>query len=498
MDSRHRPLAPPAGFRRANRGKTRAEGGAGQRAVHHRRPGSGYGRDGAQSRATPTSDLTTPISISKRDLVTWKKADIGFIRVRFFSHRPASGKPPRGAHTDPRIDAKLSHVQHSSTYKHGPSSDQAGTRRCVPHVAQRPEPFARHLFFPGNSRLAGYFPPLRATRVRDPRFRVSPPRRTSASVTYVSYPDGPSVRAVSGARCRPSPPVQRSSTRHANFANSRCAFRHFVSFFTQTLATGRAGARPTFTTTTANPARARLAPPSTSPTTAAATRSTSPSVADPSTSATTAAARAPSKVSTIRLCAERRTPLNTPMNTNAAGENEENDDGPTVHERCTITPPCTKLRLSLYGDLSLVNSARKNHRAAGEASLNMLTIASSPSVSASPPSFRLASSSSVGVMDLPRLNSTGDIHGSGLVSSFPVFPSKLKTSSLAYDAARLSHPPRRSAASEGGSRRWRRTATPPSTGSSSAWTPSRRRRRRRPSAPTPGAACGHPAGSSPP
>ena len=51
-----------------------------------------------------------------------------------------------------------------------------------------------------------------ATRsaLRDPRFRVSPPRRTSASVTYVSYLVGPSVRAVSGARCRPSPPVQRS------------------------------------------------------------------------------------------------------------------------------------------------------------------------------------------------------------------------------------------------------------------------------------------------
>jgi len=39
------------------------------------------------------------------------------------------------------------------------------------------------------------------------------------------------------------------------------------------------------------------------------------------------------------------------MKTNAAGEDEENDDDPTVHERCTITPPCTKL-LS-----TLVNSA---------------------------------------------------------------------------------------------------------------------------------------------
>ena len=252
-------------------------------------------------------------------------------------------KPPRGAHTDARIDAKLSHVQHSSTDKHGPSRDQAGTRRCVPHVAPRPEPVARHLFFSREPR--GIFFRRDATRsaLRDPSFRVSPPRRTSASVTCVSYPDGPSVRAVSGARCRPSPPVQRSSTRHA-LPTHAALFVDIVSFFPQTLATGRAGARPTFTTTTANHARARLAPPSTSPATAAATRSTSPSVADPSTSATTAAARAPSKASTIRLCAERRTPLSFPMNTNAAGENKENDDGPTVHERCTNTPPCTKLR----------------------------------------------------------------------------------------------------------------------------------------------------------
>jgi hypothetical protein len=68
----------------------------------------------------------------------------------------------------------------------------------------------------------------------------------------------------------------------------------------------------------------------------------------------------------------------------------------------------------------------------------MLTIASSPSVSASPLSFRLAISSSVGVMLLPRLNCTGEIHGSGLVvvsfaasPSTLFFASKLKTSSLA-------------------------------------------------------------------
>ena len=100
------------------------------------------------------------------------------------------------------------------------------------------------------------------------------------------------------------------------------------------------------------------------------------------------------------------------MNTNAAGENKENDDGPTVHERCTNTP-----RVLNYDIIITCKLCVKSHRATGEASLNMLTIASSPSVSASPPSFRLASSSSVGVMDLPRLNSTGDIHGSGLVSS---------------------------------------------------------------------------------
>ena len=73
---------------------------------------------------------------------------------------------------DPRIDAKLSHVQHSSTYKHGPSRDQAGTRRCVPHVAQRPEPFARHLFFfPGTPDSRDIFrrDPQRASRPAFPR-----------------------------------------------------------------------------------------------------------------------------------------------------------------------------------------------------------------------------------------------------------------------------------------------------------------------------------------
>ena len=266
---------------------------------------------------------------------------------------------PETAHTDARIDAKLSHVQHSSTDKHGPSRDQAGTRRCVPHVAPRPEPFARHaFFFPGN--LAGYFSPRcdpqRASRPAFPRI-ASP---TDIHERHVRVVSRRSFRASRLGRPMPTLPAGSTlSTRHANFANSRCAFLVFfffcscetlrsssfrLHFISQTLATGRAGARPTFTTTTANPARARLAPPSTSPTTAAATRSTSPSVADPSTSATTAAARAPSKASTIRLCAERRTPLSFPMNTNAAGENKENDDGPTVHERCTNTPPCTKLR----------------------------------------------------------------------------------------------------------------------------------------------------------
>ena len=205
-------------------------------------------RYGRQSRATPTSDLTTPISISKRDLVTWKKADIGFIRVRFFlKDRPHPA--PETAHTDARIDAKLSHVQHSSTDKHGPSRDQAGTRRCVPHVAPRPEPVARHRFFSREPR--GIFFRRDATRSarRDPRFRVSPRRRTSASVTCVSYPDGPSVRAVSGARCRPLPAGSTLSTRQANlpthaalfwffffFARAkRCALRHSVSISSRRL-----------------------------------------------------------------------------------------------------------------------------------------------------------------------------------------------------------------------------------------------------------------------
>ena len=196
---------------------------------------------------------------------------------------------------------KLEHLQ--TWAKPRPSWDTAvRTPPSAKAWTIRPSPF-----FPGTPPTRGIFSNRDATRsaLRDPRFRVSPPRGTSASVTYVSYPDGPSVRAVSGARRRPSPPVQRSSTRHA-LPTHAALFVDIVSFFPQTLATGRAGARPTFTTTTANHARARLAPPSTSPATAAATRSTSPSVADPSTSATTAGAKAPSKVSTIRRCDERR------------------------------------------------------------------------------------------------------------------------------------------------------------------------------------------------
>lgn len=86
-------------------------------------------------------------------------------------------KPPRGAHTDARIDAKLSHVQHSSTDKHGPSRDQAGTRRCVPHVAPRPEPFARTFIFPGN--LAGYFSAA-----------MRPAARFATRVSAYRLPDG--------------------------------------------------------------------------------------------------------------------------------------------------------------------------------------------------------------------------------------------------------------------------------------------------------------------
>ena len=165
-------------------------------------------------------------------IVTWRKIHPSQM---FFSPTVVNPlrKPPRGAHTDARNDAKLSHVQHSSTCKHGPSRDQAGTRRCVPHLAQRPGPFARHLFFfPGTPPTRGIFSTRDATRsaLRDPRFRVSPPRGTSASVTYVSYPDGPSVRAVSGARRRPSPPVQHSSTRHA-FPTHAALFVNIVSFF---------------------------------------------------------------------------------------------------------------------------------------------------------------------------------------------------------------------------------------------------------------------------
>lgn len=217
-------------------------------------------------------------------------------------------KPPRGAHTDARDDAKLSHVQHSSTCKHGPSRDQAGTRRCVPHLAQRHGPFARHFFFPGNSPHSRdiFHPRCDPQRASRPAFpRIASPR--DIRERYVRVVSRRSFRA--SRLGRPTPTLPAGSTffdPSRIIANSRCAFRQYRLLFPQTLATGRAGARPTFTTTTANHARARLAPSSTSPATAAATRSTSPSVADPSTSATTAGAKAPSKVSTIRRCDERR------------------------------------------------------------------------------------------------------------------------------------------------------------------------------------------------
>lgn len=138
-------------------------------------------------------------------------------------------KPPRGAHTDARIDAKLSHVQHSSTDKHGPSRDQAGTRRCVPHVAPRPEPFARQpFFFPGTSR--DIFPPRcdpqRASRPAFPRI-ASP---TDIRERHVCVVSRRSFRASRLGRPMPTLPAGSTlSTRHANFASSRCAF--FFFFF---------------------------------------------------------------------------------------------------------------------------------------------------------------------------------------------------------------------------------------------------------------------------
>ena len=112
-------------------------------------------------------------------IVTWRK--IHPSHQMFFSPTVVNPfrKPPRGAHTDARNDAKLSHVQHSSTCKHGPSRDQAGTRRCVPHLAQRPGPFARHLFSRELPTLAGYFPP--ATR---------PAARFATRVSAYRLPEG--------------------------------------------------------------------------------------------------------------------------------------------------------------------------------------------------------------------------------------------------------------------------------------------------------------------
>ena len=167
----------------------------------------------------------------------------------------------------------------------------------------RPSPF----FFPGNSPYSRdiFHPQSDPQRASRPAFpRIASPR--DIRERYVRVVSRRSFRASRLGRPTPTLPAGSTFVDPSRISNSRCAFRQYRLLFPQTLATGRAGERPTFTTTTANHARARLAPPSISQATAAATRSTSPSVADPSTSATTAGAKAPSKVSTIRRCDERR------------------------------------------------------------------------------------------------------------------------------------------------------------------------------------------------
>ena len=163
-------------------------------------------------------------------IVTWRK--IHPSHQMFFSPTVVNPfrKPPRGAHTDARNDAKHSHVQHSSTCKHGPSRDQAGTRRCVPHVAPRPEPFARHaVFFPGN--LAGYFSPRcdpqRASRPAFPRI-VSP---RDIRERYVRVVSRRSFRASRLGRPTPTLPAGSTFVDPSRIANSRCAFRRYRLLF---------------------------------------------------------------------------------------------------------------------------------------------------------------------------------------------------------------------------------------------------------------------------
>ena len=166
----------------------------------------------------------------------------------FFSKTTAS-PAPETAHTDARIDAKLSHVQHSSTDKHGPSRDQAGTRRCVPHVAPRPEPRPSPFFFPGTSR--DIFPPRcdpqRASRPAFPRI-ASPTDIRERHVRVVSR------RSFRASRLgRPMPTLPAGSTlvdpsskfcqltlRFFGFffffaRAKRCALRHSVSISSRRL-----------------------------------------------------------------------------------------------------------------------------------------------------------------------------------------------------------------------------------------------------------------------
>ena len=287
---------------------------------------------------------------------------------------------------------------------------------CPPSA--RPGPFARHLFSRELAPLAGYFP-ANATRsaLHDPRFRVSSPRGHPRALRTCRIPTVLPCGRLSGARRRPSPPVQRC--RPVTLANYAALFVDIVSFFRRLwrlagLGRARHSRRRRRTTRAlasllrqplqrqppqldrrARPSQIRRPPQPRRGEGAIRVSTIRRSMA--------AFTRRTRRCDTARHSRPRRA-----MKTGRRGGRGERRR-PDVTTLC-ITPPCTQ---------TIINTCRcvKNH-SAGEASLNMLTIASSPSVSASalfPPRKLRQRGRHAG---LPRLNSTGDIHGSGL-SSLP-------------------------------------------------------------------------------
>ena len=263
--------------------------------------------------------------VAKRDLVTWARGHwfMGWIFLKTVLVRPELHRA--------RIGKTLTR-QHSSTDKHG-RRDQAGTAVRTAHKA---EPAARRFFREPRGYFSADEPAALATRVSAYRLADGHPQRPC-----VSYPDGPSCRAVSAPDADP-PRRFNALDPSSKSPNSRCAFWIFFaraalrseipSPSIWTLTTGGLGP-PTFTTTTATRAL-RLAPPS--------PLRQPPARREPVRRGSIdlrrhGGARAPSgpRRSAFALSGERRAGS---VSTRAAGEGKGGGDGPTVPERHGARP----------------------------------------------------------------------------------------------------------------------------------------------------------------